>query len=328
MENNGIIYDIIDSYMRDDNPSETVTGCFRNWLTDGMHAREKGQALEEQWSRMNAALDAIEDSDKNRAQYEMLEHIENTERRGFRMRRLIAAAIVVLFCGLAAFSFITSHRDSASDRISYVTGNWSKGEFTLPDGSHVWLNANSVLEYSDDFNVGPERKVSVKGEAFFDVVKGRRPFVVSLGRDMEVKVHGTRFNVRNSEIFESVQVTLQSGSVELMNGTGGRTMLTPGTCYTYNTPTGTYGLARVNTANFSNWTKPIVTFRDETLGDILTTLEHWYNVRITVENGIDTTLSLSFTLKSEPVYDTFSLLQTLTGYRCTVVDENHAVISK
>ncbi len=329
MRNKSIIYNIIDSFMRHENPSEPVTGFFRSWLIDEDCKEEKSQALEDKWCEMNAVLEAIEGPEKSRAQYEMLEHVENSgKRRGFFVRWHVAASLLVLFAGLAAYSVYSFRKDAGIDRTCYVTGIGSKGEFFLPDGSHVWMNSNSRLEFSSDFNSGEERMVAVTGEAFFDVVKEKRPFIVSLSEDVSVKVHGTRFNVRNAEIFESVQVALQSGSVEIVNSGSQRTMLAPGCCYTYNSSMGTYNISYVNTANFSNWTKPLVVFKDEALGDVLTTLEHWYNVRITVEEGVDTTMSLSFTLKNEPVDDTFSLLQTLTKYRCKVVDSNHVVISR
>lgn len=329
MRNKSIIYNIIDSFMRHENPPEYLTGYFRSWLVDSDHKEEKDSALEDQWSRMNAVLDAIDGPGQCREQYEMLRHIEKSAgRKGLYVRWYTVAAVVALFVCIASYSIYSFQRDFSVEKTCYVTGAGSKGEFFLPDGSHVWMNANSRLEFSDDFGSGDERMVTVTGEAFFDVVKDSRPFVVALGDDLSVKVHGTRFNVRNSGIFESMQVVLQSGSVEVANGSGRRTMLVPGTCYTYNNSVGTYSITHVNTANFSNWTKSLVVFRDETLGDVLTTLEHWYNAKITVERGVDTTLALSFTLKNEPMDDTLSLLQTLTGYRCTSVDDNHVLISK
>lgn len=329
MKNRNIIYSIVDSFMRKDNPSESLTGFFHRWLIDDSCREEKDSALEFQWERISAIIDSANDREKSAAQYRMMEHIAKTSaKKGLYLHwQTVAAAVAMLVC-LASYSVWSLFQDSDVEKTCYVTGTGSKGDFFLPDGSHVWMNANSRLEFSDDFNYGRERKVAVTGEAFFDVVKGRRPFIVSLGDDVNVRVHGTRFNVRNSDVFESVQVVLQSGSVEVGSGSGSRTMLAPGMCYTYNNSVGTYSINHVNTANFSNWTKPYVVFKDESLRNILTTLEHWYNTRITVESGVDTTLSLSFTLKNEPMEDTFSLLQILTKYKCIVVDNNHVVISK
>lgn len=327
MKNNNTIYSIIDSFMYHENPSEIVIQFFRKWFIDDAYREEKDKALEEQWNRMNTVLDAVDTPDGLQKQYDALRHAGMAKsRKSSLVPWCIAASAVILLCLSVSWGYLSMTKQS-QDTICYVSGRESKGEFSLPDGSLVWLNANSTLKYKSDFNTADERIVEVTGEAFFDVVKGKKPFVVSLGDDVSVKVHGTRFNVRNAEIFESVQIALQSGSVEVMNGNT-RTMLSPGNCYTYSQALGTYSISYVNTANFSNWTKPSVVFKDESFSDILTTLEHWYNAKITVEKSIDTTQALSFTLKNEPIEDTFSLIQTLTKYRCKVVDSNHVVISR
>lgn len=326
MKNTNIIRSIIESFMRNDTPSEIVNQTFRRWLVDDGWREEKEKALEEQWDKMTVLSDALGSSDEIRKQYEVLEHSSRGRNRGRSwIPWAVSAVAAVLLCISLSLNLI--RRPESKDTVCYVTGRESKGEFTLPDGSHVWLNNDTRLKFDSDFAGSGERKVEVDGEAFFDVVKDRTPFVVSLGDNLFVKVHGTRFNVRNAEIFESVQVVLQSGEVEVENGSY-RGRLVPGNCYTWNKAMETYRISHVNTASFSNWTRPMVVFKDEPLSDILVTLEHWHNVKITVEKGVDTTVSLSFTLKNEPVDETFDLLQKVTGYKCKVVDPNHIVISR
>ncbi|QSE96919.1 FecR family protein [Fulvivirga lutea] len=79
----------------------------------------------------------------------------------------------------------------------------------LPDGSLVYLNHNSSLEYDQSFD---KREVNIKGELYFSVVKGASPFVVKteLG---EVKVLGTEFNVNTNE--DELDVEVEEGTVEL-----------------------------------------------------------------------------------------------------------------
>lgn len=309
---------IIGSYLDLEDTSETVRKAFGTWLLADADQEEKQDALGSVWDKKCTALES--------SLREAVGCKPESGRRGFFMPWYGAVAAVLALFAVAALNLIP-RGDVITDEIRYVAGEDSKGAFSLPDGSRVWLNSNSVLSYKSSEGKDWKRHVSVDGEAFFDVVKDRTPFTVSLGDDIMVKVHGTRFNVRNTGIFENVQVTLQSGEVEV-DDSGRSVMLTPGTCYTCNAVLGTYSLNYVNSSNFSNWTRPFVVFKDQPLSDVLITLEHWYNTKITVEKGIDTTLSLSFTLKRETVHDTFSLLQKLTGYRCSVVDSNHIVISK
>jgi ferric-dicitrate binding protein FerR (iron transport regulator) len=92
---------------------------------------------------------------------------------------------------------------------------------TLPDGSVVTLNKNSVINYPSKFK-GETRAVILKGEAFFNVTPGKKkPFIISVN-DVTIKVVGTSFNVRSVKgvtevIVETgiVQVTRKNETVEL-----------------------------------------------------------------------------------------------------------------
>jgi len=87
-------------------------------------------------------------------------------------------------------------------------------DMTLADGSHVWLNAGSSVTYPVAFT-GNERKVSVEGEAYFEVAHDAlKPFVVSKG-NIAVKVLGTRFNVNAYNDEMDTRITLLQGSVQV-----------------------------------------------------------------------------------------------------------------
>ncbi|MBX2922873.1 MAG: FecR domain-containing protein [Chitinophagaceae bacterium] len=87
-------------------------------------------------------------------------------------------------------------------------------DIALADGSHVWLNAGSSLTYPVAF-VGKERKVSITGEAYFEVTRNAaRPFIVDRGK-MSVRVLGTHFNVNAYDDETDIRVTLLEGSVKV-----------------------------------------------------------------------------------------------------------------
>src|SRR5258705_4020135 len=82
---------------------------------------------------------------------------------------------------------------TAGNTISTKPG--SKSKIELPDGTQVWLNADSKLRYSQDF-MGAYREVQLTGEAYFDVAKDKsRPFIIHTG-PIDIRVVGTSFNVR------------------------------------------------------------------------------------------------------------------------------------
>lgn len=91
----------------------------------------------------------------------------------------------------------------------------------LADGTRVWLNSGSSLSYPVGFT-GNERKVSITGEAYFEVAHdAQRPFYVSHKR-IAVKVLGTHFNVNTYEDEPDARVTLLAGKVEVRSGAGNR----------------------------------------------------------------------------------------------------------
>ncbi len=87
-------------------------------------------------------------------------------------------------------------------------------ETKLPDGSIAWINVGSTLSYPQNFE-GEERNINLKGEAFFEVKKNpEKPFIINTG-NLEVKVLGTAFNVRDIENEESAQVVVREGKVSV-----------------------------------------------------------------------------------------------------------------
>lgn len=111
-----------------------------------------------------------------------------------------------------------SYNGTASGETSYNTLSVPKGSkptrLVLADGSLVWLNAASSVTFPTAF-VGAVRKVSITGEAYFEVAKNAAlPFYVSY-EDVTVKVLGTHFNV-NTDAAET-KVTLLEGSVQVLS---------------------------------------------------------------------------------------------------------------
>ena len=76
------------------------------------------------------------------------------------------------------------------------------------------MNAGSVLKYPKEFK-GDTREVYLTGEAFFDVVKNpARPFIIHTS-SIDVKVLGTKFNVKAYPNDKTVETSLVQGSVEV-----------------------------------------------------------------------------------------------------------------
>ena len=139
-------------------------------------------------------------------------------RRFARIRRFVLHtakyAAVIAACILGTW-FIT--RDNGAEKalseipmISTSVPAGHRALTTLPDGTKVWLNAGTTLDYPSVFN--EERRVHISGEAYFEVAKDPdRPFIVATDK-LDVKALGTSFNIFNY-VGENLVISLISGSV-------------------------------------------------------------------------------------------------------------------
>jgi ferric-dicitrate binding protein FerR (iron transport regulator) len=136
-----------------------------------------------------------------------------------RMTWAVAASIVVI---VAAAWFFYGNQPTSAKRndLAKVTPsvvsvkNGSKTRIQLPDGTQVWLNAGSRLTYDKDFG-NRLREVTLIGEGFFDVVRNeQKPFIIHTTK-MDVKVLGTRFNVRSYPNDKTTEAALIHGSIEV-----------------------------------------------------------------------------------------------------------------
>ncbi len=161
------------------------------------------------------------------------------------------------------------------------------GEYRLilADGTKVWMNSKSELRYPIEFN-GTERKVYLKGEAYFEVAKNASmPFIVKTDK-ADVKVLGTHFNV-SAYADDETKTTLIEGAVKV-KGVKGAAVLKPGE------------QAVISNSQFKvrndidaegeiAWKNGFFNFRDAGIEDIMRGVARWYDIEVKYEGGIPTT---------------------------------------
>lgn len=159
-------------------------------------------------------------------------------------------------------------------------------EITLPDGSKVSLNSGSIIEIAQGFNES-NREVYLEGEAFFEVERDTaRPFVVKTESNLEVKVLGTSFNVKSYKSDKTIETTLVSGKVELIQSNKKRPViaLSPNQKATFNKAEDKINIEQVSTANITSWKDGVLIFDNEPVENVLNSLERWYKVRIRIKD--------------------------------------------
>ncbi len=164
-------------------------------------------------------------------------------------------------------------------------------DITLADGSRVWLNAGTSFTYPVAF-IGSDRKVSVSGEAYFEVMPDdTKPFLVNTGNAF-VKVLGTHFNVMNYSGEPAIQTTLLEGSVQFIAGNR-EMLLGPGQQSNLETNGGLSLTNDVDVELVTAWKNGLQSFRHADLKTLMRRVERWYDVDVVYEAEVPA--SLSFT---------------------------------
>jgi transmembrane sensor len=154
----------------------------------------------------------------------------------------------------------------------------------LSDGTQVWLNASSSISFPTSFS-NDERRVTIIGEAYFEVAKDKsKPFTVTVN-DVEVKVLGTHFNINGYSDETEIKTTLIEGSV-LVGKKDKKVLLKPGQQAEVKN---TGGVKVKDLENFESvlaWKKGMFHFENASLETVLRQLSRWYDVDIVIEKGV------------------------------------------
>jgi len=208
---------------------------------------------------------------------------KETKRVGWLKYAAAVAAVVAI--GYFSFKSGQSNVESAFGDIVIEAPQGSRTQMTLPDGSKVWLNAGSVISYSQGFGY-TVRSVRIVGEGYFEVAHDEElPFSVE-SDNVWVKVLGTKFNFRDYPSDAEATVSLSEGSVAMNSPKhpADDQLLKPGQRATVDKRTGQIRVENYEVANSRQWTNGRLIFDGQPLQEIVNTLERSYNVRITISD--------------------------------------------
>lgn len=161
------------------------------------------------------------------------------------------------------------------------------GEYSLvlADGTRVWLNSDTKLTFTAQQGTS-ERRVTLEGEAYFEVKKNAEcPFYVTVG-DMQVHVTGTKFNVKARQGVPIV-ITLESGAVQMERRDGTlMAALRPGEQFKSDADGGSFSVEQADIETALAWKNGKFIFKDVPLSEIAQQLSLWYNVDISVPQSL------------------------------------------
>jgi transmembrane sensor len=203
--------------------------------------------------------------------------------------------LVKLANGQIAYETVSGEivNPSTALRMQYNTLTNPRGskviDMALIDGSHVWLNAGSSVTYPVVF-VGNERKVSVSGEAYFEVThNAAMPFKVSK-EETTVEDLGTHFNVNAYEDEEDIKVTLLEGSVKILRSAQDDkgTLLKPGQQAVVREGENIHVVNDVDVEMIMGWKNGKFEFDKTDLTTIMRQISRWYDVEVVYEKKATT----------------------------------------
>ncbi|WP_341843682.1 FecR family protein [Chitinophaga caseinilytica] len=251
-----------------------------------------------------------------------------------RMRPWYYAAAAVIAVAVALpFLFRDKAAISHAAQRNIVIAKGERTSLSLPDGTKVWVNGGSKLSYGEAFG-SSNREVCLEGEACFEVAPDeKRPFVVRTG-NMDVRVLGTRFNIKAYPEDGQVQAVLLNGKVKLTlrNTAGGQEkdmLLAPGQKVTLGTVAGE-GVAdrelqlplevgAVNPADCDEiaWINDRLVFRDVPFRALARDMERWYDVKIHLEDAALGKELFSGVFDKQDINEALKALQIATPFTYT-----------
>jgi len=214
---------------------------------------------------------------------------ESIARQAIRRNIMFFARIAALFTIVAGLGWGAFHFLGNGSRDRMITASTSGAEknvaVTLPDGSTVILNHDTKISYPESFKDG-NRKITLSGEAFFDVVRDpSNPFIIDAGK-ASVKVLGTSFNVNTSNYREEVEVYVSSGTV-MLAANNGSDSLTLEAGFMGRTINNSAEKQPITNPNYLAWNSGKLIYEGTRLETVFNDLKSVYGIEISVT---DTTI--------------------------------------
>lgn len=206
----------------------------------------------------------------------------------------------------------TESIDQAAEYNTLRTPRGGKYAVRLPDGTRVWLNAQSSIRYPASFGKAG-RNVSIEGEAYFEVSKDpRRPFRVVVETptgNMEVEVLGTHFNVNAYAERGMIKTSLLEGAVKVSKGNQVR-QLVPGQQSMVSWQADQIETDPVqNMSDAIAWKDGYFAYNGQQLGEVANDIARWYDLDVDLDEQHAKVAVFTFGHRDMPLDSLISLLQ-------------------
>ncbi len=271
--------------------------------------------------------------------------------------KIAAGVLLPVALGLGTYGLVNRFNNTRSHQVfnTVTAPNGSKTKIILSDSTRIWLNSGSTITYPALFT-DKQREVHLTGEGYFEVAKDpAKPFIVKTS-DIDIKVLGTKFNLKSYPEEGTIETTLLEGSVaickgnEEINNKKNVVLLKPNERATFIKKEGRIVQTNLDdktqpdkqaakpaperkeqlilskftdAEEFTSWKDEKLIFRNENFEEICIKMERWYNVKININNGKLKNYHYTGTLQNENIVEAIKAFQLTIPLRYEI---NHDII--
>jgi transmembrane sensor len=240
------------------------------------------------------------------------------------IQRVATVLLLPVIVASVLYIYSEKHTRNQFAKVYYTveTPLGMRSSLTLPDGTKVWLNAGSSINYPVLFT-NDCRKITLTGEAYFEVKKDKSwPFVVCT-KNMNVLVTGTTFNCNAYPENNQVQTVLVEGEVTIANQSATKlATLNPGELATFYNSNQRITTTKTDLQKFIAWKSGKLMFRDDKMNKVVEKLERWYNVEFEIEDKEIADYVYTATFINESLDQVLKMLTHSAPIRYTISERN------
>lgn len=242
--------------------------------------------------------------------------IRSRKQNSYGWLKVAAGIAIVLSVALTVWKI-----NATPDQL-YLTTTDKKMKVTFPDGSLGVLNENSSFSFLNEF--GEERRVVFEGEAYFDIKKSKKPFIIEVG-GVEVQVLGTAFNLNSTET--SVELFVERGLVAFVKD-GVETKVEAGKEAIFHKKNLTVEFLASPEANVMSWRSGTFKFDKTSLSEALSQLEEFYDVSFKLSNKAIADCKITATFDQKSLKEVIKSLETLLTLRASKIGNTVKISGK
>lgn len=327
-----------------------------SWIENAENQPDLKKALEELWVVYSPEETMpVNMSERMISRFFKEEGVRNKEgtiyrQMNHRARRWQWIAASVALLAIASYFFLAPSASTDNRLHTVSTQKGSKSRMQLPDGTTVWLNAGSKIEYDESFGK-TTRYVKLEGEAYFDVTHDKkRPFLIHTAA-LDIKVLGTVFNVRAYPDEKTTEASLVKGSIEVSfpGSVTDKIVLSPSEkisvensapvpvkkAATKDSTAPIPSLVVVSKISYqqsdnsiieTSWVDNKLVFRNRPFEEIIAEMSRWYGVNFEMNNKTMTGKRFTATFQNETVHEALLHLSSSLQFSYSIDSVSNTII--